>query len=96
MQHSLETTASQQGRVNHLRSISGRHDDDAVQGLHTVHAGQQLVHHAVADIAAFRSASTAPHGGDGFEFIQEDNRRGGLLGLLENLSDGPLGFADPL
>ena len=75
MEHALEATTAQQSGVDHLRTVGCGDDDDAVEGFNAVHAGQQLVDHAVADIAAFRCAATASHRSDGLKLIKEDDGR---------------------
>ena len=81
----VETAGPQQRRVQHVRTIGGRHQDDAFVGFEAVHLDQQLVEGLLALVvsAAQAGAAMPAHGVD---FIDEDDAGGVLLALLEEVA----------
>ena len=82
----VETAGTQQGFVQDVGAVGGRHDDDAVVGLEAVHLDQQLVQSLLALVvaAAQAGAALAAHGVD---LIDEDDAGHGLFGLVEQVAD---------
>ena len=62
----VETAGPQQGRVQHVRTVGGRDEDDALIAFKTVHFHQQLVQGLLALVmaAAQPGAALAAHGVD--------------------------------
>ena len=67
-----------QRQVQHIYSVGGSHHDDVVAALKAIHAGQQHVERGIALIVALVPTALAA---DGIDLINEDDRRGCILGL---------------
>ena len=81
----VETARAQQRRVEHVRTVRGGDQDDAFIGLEAVHFDEQLVEGLFAFvIAAAKTCTTVP--ANGVDFIDEDDARRVLLGLLEHVA----------
>ena len=89
----IETARAQQRRIQHVRTVGGGDDDHALASLETVHFDQQLVQRLLALVmtAAETGATMAT---DGVDFIDEDDARGLLLGLLEHVAHAAGADAD--
>ncbi len=82
----VETTRAQQCRVKHVRTV-GRSDDDEVGiVVEAVHLDEQLVQRLFAFVVATAHAGTATLAADGVDLIDEDDGRGVLLGLVEQVA----------
>jgi hypothetical protein len=89
----VETARTQQRRVQHVRTVGGRNQDDALIGFEAVHLHQQLVERLFAlVIAAAKACATVP--ADGVDFVDEDDARRILLGLLEHVAHAAGADAD--
>ena len=44
----IQSTGTQDGRINNVRSIGGSNDEDILLGTHTIHLGQDLVDDSVS------------------------------------------------
>ena len=82
----VETAGTQQCRVQNVLPVGGRHDNDALVFAEAVHFHQQLVQRLFPLVvtAAHARASAAA---DGVDFVDEDDGRGQLLGLIEQIPD---------
>ena len=82
----VKAAGTQQGLVQDVGAVGGRHDDDAVVGLEAVHLDQQLVQSLLALVvaAAQAGAALAAHGVD---LVNEDDAGHGLFGLVEQVAD---------
>ncbi len=89
----VETARAQERGVEHVRPVGGRDDDDAFVLLEAVHLDEQLVERLFALVvaAAQPSAAMAP---DRIDFVDEDDARRVLLGLLEHVADAAGADAD--
>jgi hypothetical protein len=78
----VEAARAQQRRVQHVGPVRGRDQDDAAAYVEAVHLDQQLVERLLALVVATAHAGTAVPA-HGVDLVDEDDRRGVLLGLLE-------------
>src|SRR5581483_580119 len=81
----VETSRTQQRRIEDVRPVSGGHQDDAFVRFETVHLDQQLVQGLLALIVSATETS-ATVTSDGVDFVDEDNARRILLTLLEQVT----------
>ena len=81
----VETPRAQQRRVEHVRTVGGGDNDDAVVHLEAIHLHQQLVEGLLALIvtAAQTGATVAT---DSVDFVDEDDAGRMFLGLLEHVT----------
>jgi len=79
---SVETTGTTKRWVDRVRSVCGANDDDLAAALGTVHERQQLSDDTLLDL----SLSLFSIGSNRVDFVNEDNRGGVLLALLEGLT----------
>ena len=88
----VETAWPQQGRVQRFRPVRRGQDDDVVIGVETVHFRQQLVQRLFPFAVAHGIARAFL--ADGVDFVDEDDARRLLLGLLEEVADLGSAHAD--
>ena len=71
----IEATGAQQGGIENLGPVSGRHDDDrpADVGLEAVDLGQKLVERLFTLLIAADAAHAAAALADGVDLIDEDD-----------------------
>ena len=81
----VEATGAQQRRVEHVRTVGGGDDDDAIVGLEAVHFHQQLVQGLFALVVSAAQTGT-PVATDGVDLVDEDDAGGVLLGLFEHVA----------
>ena len=81
----VEAPGPQQRRIEDIRPVGGRDDDDAVVGHEAVHLDEQLVERLLALLVAQRVAAAAP--ANGVELVDEDDARGMTAGVAEHLTD---------
>ena len=81
----VEAAGAQQRGVEHVGSVGGGDQDDAAAHVEAVHLDEQLVEGLLALVvaAAHAGAAVATHGVD---LVDEDDGRGVLLGLLEQVA----------
>ncbi len=82
----VKAAGSQQGRVEHVRSIGSREDDDARLVVEAVHLDEQLVERLLALVVASAQACAALPP-DRVDLVDEHDRRRGGLGLGEQVAD---------
>ena len=81
----VEATGPQQGGVEDVGPVGGGDEDHAGAGVEAVHLDEQLVERLLALVVAAAEAGAAV-AADGVDLVHEDDRRGGLLGLLEQVA----------
>ena len=81
----VEAARAQQGRVQDVHAVGGRDQDDVLVLVEPVHLHQHLVQGLLTLVvtAAHAGASMAAHGVD---LVDEDDRRGVLLGGVEQVA----------
>ena len=82
----VEAARAQQRRVEDVGPVGGRDQDDAAADVEAVHLDEQLVEGLLALVVAAAHAGAAVPA-DGVDLVDEDDRRGVLLGLLEQVAD---------
>jgi hypothetical protein len=81
----VEAAWTHQRRVEHVGTVGRSNQDDAFIGLEAVHLDEQLVERLFALVIAAAKAC-ATMAADGVDFIDEDDARRVLLGLLEHVA----------
>ncbi len=89
----VETAGAQQGGIQDVRAVRGRHDDHAEVGLEAVHLDQHLVEGLLAFVIAATEAGAALTA-DRIDFVDEDDAGGVLLGVLEHVAHAGRAHAD--
>ena len=82
----VEAARTQQRRVEDVGPVGGRDEDDPAAHVEAVHLDEQLVQGLLALVVAAAHAGAAVPA-DGVDLVDEDDRRGVLLGLLEEVTD---------
>ncbi len=82
----VETAWTQQRRVQYVRTVGGGDDDNAVIHFEAVHLHQQLVEGLLTLIVTTAHASTTM-ATNSVDFVDENDARGVLLGLLEHIAN---------
>jgi hypothetical protein len=83
----IEAARAQQRRIEDLGPVGGAEDDDVRPRLEAVHLGEDLVERLLAlVVAAAEAAAARALAADRVELVDEDDRRRGLLGLLEEVA----------
>ncbi len=81
----IETSRAQQRGIQHVGPVGGGDQDDSAADVETVHLDQQLVQRLLAlVVTAAHAGATVP--ADGVDLVDEDDGRGVLLGLLEQIT----------
>ena len=81
----VEAARAQQRRVEDVGTVGGRDQDDPAAHVEAVHLDEQLVEGLLALVVAAAHAGAAVPA-DGVDLVDEDDRRGVLLGLLEQVA----------
>ena len=89
----VKAAGAEQRLIEDVGTVGGRHDDDAVVGLKTVHLDQQLVQGLLTFIVAAAQAGTAL-AADRVDLVDEDDAGHGLLGLVEQVAHAGSADAD--
>ena len=89
----VETAGPQQRAVQDFGPVGGGEENDAGVGLETVHFDEQRVERLLAFVvySANMDAALAP---DGVQLVNENDARGVLLGLLEEVAHSRRAHAD--
>ena len=82
----VEAAGTQQGGVENVGPVGGRHHDDSFGGLEAIHLGEHLVERLFALVVTTTESGTAL-ATDGVDFVDEDDRAAHLRGLLEQVAD---------
>src|SRR5262245_36196138 len=90
---SIESPGSQQRRIENVRPIGGRDENDSVIRLEAIHLDQQLIERLLTLVvsAAETGAAMPP---DGVNFVDEDDARRMRLALLEQIAHARRADAD--
>ena len=84
----VEAAGPQERLIEHLRTVRRRHDDDALRRVEAVHFGQELVQGLLPlVVAADEPGAARARLADRVELVDEDDARGLVLGLLEQVAD---------
>jgi len=89
----IETARAQQRRIEHVRAVRGRHQDDAFVRFEAVHLDQQLVQGLFALVVTAAEAGAAM-AADRVDLVDEDDARRVLLALLEQVAHARRADAD--
>ena len=81
----VEAAGPQQRRIEHVRTVGGGDEDDALVRLEAVHLHQQLVQRLLAFVMAAAQAGAAVPS-DGIDLVDEDDARRITLRLLEHVA----------
>ena len=82
----VEAPRSEQGGIEHLRTVGRRHDDHALGGVEAVHLREELVQRLLALVVPGQEPRRSRSGlADGVELVDEDDAGGLFLGLLEEV-----------
>ena len=81
----VEAAGAQQGRVEDVGAVGGRHHDDAGGDLEAVHLGQHLVEGLLPLVVAAAEAGPA-FATDGVDLVDEDDRLAHLAGRVEEVA----------
>ena len=81
----VKASGTGQGRVQRIRAVGGRQNDDAGVALKAVHLGEQLVQSLLTLVVATEIAAVALLT-DGIDLIDEHNAGGLFLGLPEQVA----------
>jgi len=82
----VEAAGAQQGLVEDLRPVGGRQDDDALAAGESVNLGEDLVEGLLLLVTSAVRGAAAAGPADGVQLVDEDDRGGDLLGLLEQIA----------
>ena len=81
----VEAARAQQRRIEHIRTVRGGDDDDALVAFEAVHLDQQLVQRLLALVVTAAEARAAM-AADGVDLVDEDDAGRVLLRLLEHVA----------
>ena len=87
MDLTVETSCSEQGRVEHVGTVGGSEDNDTAVGTKTVHLCEQGVQRVLTLVVTTHRGVTAARTAHGINLINEDDARRLCLGLLEEVAD---------
>src|SRR5712691_7308505 len=90
---SVKAAGAQQRLVEHVGTVGRGEDDDAFARGKAVHLGQDLIQSLLALVVAAEGARTAGTP-DGVELIDENDGRGSLAGLFEQVPHATRADAD--
>jgi hypothetical protein len=82
----VEAARPQQGRVEDLGPVGRSHDHHVGTWLESIHVGQELVEGLLA-LVVRAEPTGATAASDGIDLIDEDDRRGVLAGVGEEIPD---------
>jgi hypothetical protein len=86
LDRSVEAARSQQGGIEGLRPVGGRHNDHVGPGLEPVHLREELVERLLPFVVGSETAVAASTT-YGVDLVDEDDRRRALAGLGEQVAD---------
>src|SRR6266567_779580 len=82
----VETSRSQQGRIEHVRAVRGGKDDNGLIGLEAIHFHQQLLQRLFPFIIAGESRCSTTRAPNRVDFIDKYDAGSVLLGLLKEIA----------
>ena len=89
----VEAAGPQEGFVENVGAVGRRHQDDPFFGIKAIHLDEQLVERLLPLIMAAANACAAV-AADSIDLIHEDDARGLLFGLVEQIADAAGADAD--
>ena len=89
----VEAAGAQQRGVEDVGAVRRRDDDDVHLRVEAVHLDEHLVERLLALVVTAAHAGAAV-AADGVDLVDEDDRRGGLLGLVEQVAHAARADAD--
>ena len=89
----VKSAGAQQRGIEHIGTVGGRDQDDAIVGFEAVHLDEQLVQGLLALVVSTAEAGAAM-AADRVDFVDEDDAGGVLLALLEEVADAAGADAD--
>ena len=90
----VETTGTQQGRIEHIDAVRRRQNNDARVRSKTVHLGEQGVERVFALVVAAHRRIFRAGTAYGVDFVDENNARSLGFGLLEGIAHATRAHAD--
>ena len=82
----VKPSGPQQRGIEHIGPVGGGYQDDALIGFEAVHLDEKLVQRLLAFVVAAAETRTTV-AADSVDFVNEDDARRILLGLLEHIAD---------
>ena len=82
----VKATGTEQRRIQHVRTVRGRDDDDTFLRVKAIHLHKHRIERLFALVMTTAHAVTAM-ATDGIDFINEDQARSVFLALLEHVTD---------
>src|SRR5438132_4756958 len=83
--HSIEATRPQERRIEHIRPVRGRDDDDTDVIGKTIHFDQDLIESLLAFVIGV-AESGAPLATNSVNFVDEDDARRAFAGFAEQIA----------
>ena len=83
---SVESARTHKSRIENVRTVGRRHDDNRAACFETVHLNEELIEGLFSFVVAAAQAR-ASLTSDRVDFVDEDDARHVLLRLLEQISD---------
>ena len=94
MNLAIETAGAQQGFVENVYAVGRRKNNHAGIRTEAVHFGQELVQRILAFVIATEGGILTASTANGINLIDENNTRGFLLGLTEEVADATCADTD--
>ena len=82
----VESSRTEQGRIQNLWAVGGRHEDHALLRVEPVHLGEQLIQRLLAFVVTSHDRTHATGLAERIEFVDEDDARRVGLGLREEVA----------
>src|SRR6266568_4610955 len=82
----VEAPRPQEGRIEHVRAVRGGQDDNGLIGLEAIQLHQQLLQRLFSFIIAGVSRCATARAPNRVDFIDKDDARSVLLGLLKEIA----------
>ena len=90
----IEASGSDERGVEHIGAVGRGDNDDAVARAESVHLDENGVEGLLAFVVAAAGEPAAATTTDGVDLVEEDDAGGGVLGLLEQVTDARCADAD--
>ena len=81
----IKAAWTQQGGIQHIRTVGGRQNDDAAVALKAIHLSEQLIEGLFALIVSAADTSSALTA-NGINFVNKDQAGGVLFGPFEQIA----------
>src|SRR5579872_6812747 len=89
----VESSRTQEGRVDHIHAVCRRKDNDTVQCLDSIELSQKLADNTLSNHAV---ASQTSHWSECINFVEKDHTGRCLTSSPEYFTNSSLRFSDPL